>query len=143
MANLIPLGYTGFCAVHPGEFADSYPEATFDDTDTLNRVNRWVNHGIIWEETFQGERWAIWPPSGPCHDYAITKRHEMIKAGAPPGAFALLYCLHEGNGHLVLEVKTKNGIVVMDNVDDVIYPLSDINYEIVSTQKFSSPKDWL
>jgi Bacterial transglutaminase-like cysteine proteinase BTLCP len=47
----------------------------------LTTVNREVNRDIIPQRNLGGiltEKWLVSPRSGDCHDYAVTKRHDLL-----------------------------------------------------------------
>jgi hypothetical protein len=73
--------------------------------------------------------WLINPTRGNCSDYAVSKRHELIKRGLP--ARTLLLSEVETSSdehHLVLVVRTKLGDLVMDNLTPQIIPWSRAPY---------------
>jgi predicted transglutaminase-like cysteine proteinase len=61
------------------------------------------------------------PDRGDCNDYAVTKRHELLKSGLPSSALRLSVTkTATGIGHLVLVVVTTKGDLVMDSLADAI-----------------------
>jgi hypothetical protein len=70
---LAPMAWTFFQSVPPSR------------AGWLDIVNRMVIHGI---DPMHGppdvsDPWRIWPKTGWCHDYAVTKRYESDKRNRP------------------------------------------------------------
>jgi predicted transglutaminase-like cysteine proteinase len=60
------------------------------------------------------------PDRGNCHDYAVSKRHELIRAGWPSASLRLAIAYTRGGvGHLVVIVRTTDGDRVLDNLTNV------------------------
>lgn len=107
----------------------------------LEVVNRMVNHGIdpAHGEAKVSDPWLVWPRVGWCHDYAITKREELLLRGYK--ANKLLLCeveLADGQHHMVLIVDDQ----VLDNLIQHVYPLSAMHYKIVRIQSKDNPDFW-
>ena len=53
---------------------------------------------------------------GDCEDYALLKRHTLIRKGWPVGSLLLTVVRDEkGEGHAVLTARTKQGDFILDN----------------------------
>jgi predicted transglutaminase-like cysteine proteinase len=90
-----------------------------------------------------GEEWLINPRSGECHDYAVSKRHELLDRGWPARALLLSEVVtHSGEHHLVLVVRTKNGDLVLDNLTPQIRPWSRAPYRWVRIQQPTDTRLW-
>jgi predicted transglutaminase-like cysteine proteinase len=104
-------------------------------SETLEIVNRFVNHGI---DAKQGEPrlndpWRIGPQAGWCHDYAVTKQWLLAALGI---ASELCECIApDGEHHMVLLVDG----VALDNLASAIGPM---RYQVVRTQSNDNPDFW-
>jgi predicted transglutaminase-like cysteine proteinase len=104
----------------------------------LDIVNRMVNHGI---DPMHGtpdvsDPWRIWPRVGWCHDYAVTKRVELLLRGYSASELLLCECLGpDGQHHVVLLV----GGVALDNLTDQLLPM---HYPVVRQQTAENPDLW-
>jgi len=150
---LAPLAHTRFCMQYP---ADCEPESvdfrrrnielTQERWDELNAINREVNRDIKPELNQGGvlaERWQIAPKAGECHDYAVTKRHELLERGWPARSLLLSEVIvADGEHHLVLVVRMKNLDLVLDNLSANIRTVAMTNYHWVRAELPSNPKYW-
>lgn len=97
-----------------------------------------ANHGI-------GELWSL-PTSGrgDCEDYALLKRHVLLRQGWPAGALLLTIVIDAKNeGHAVLTVRSDRGDLVLDNTDDRIRLWHETGYRFVMRQSFANPMQWM
>jgi predicted transglutaminase-like cysteine proteinase len=107
-------------------------------TDSLNIVNRMVNHGI---DAMPGtpdvsDLWRIWPKAGWCHDYAVTKRAELLLRGYGPSELLLCECLGpDGEHHMVLLA----GGFALDNPTE---RLLSMRYPVLRQQSAENPDLW-
>ena len=70
------------------------------------------------------------PDRGDCNDYAVTKRHELLKSGLPSSALRLSVTkTATGIGHRVLVVATIKGVLFMDRLADAIQPWQSTDYQ--------------
>jgi predicted transglutaminase-like cysteine proteinase len=137
------------------ECATATPATLPDDAfDKLNAANLDVNQGIKFAlpERTAVEALDTWKvlangDAGPCVDYALTKRHRLIAAGLPAGAFSIGY-LHiygddENMYHAVLFARMSNKILVLDSLSNQIRTVDDIpNYRWLSHTAFGDPWRW-
>jgi predicted transglutaminase-like cysteine proteinase len=126
-STLPPIGWTLYEQANPPS-----------KNDWLDIINRAVNHGIDPESgpiPDATSPWRIWPKSGWCHDYAVTKRYELMLRGFSASELLLCECIADGQHHLILLV----GDVALDNLTDRILPM---RYQIVRTQSASNPDFW-
>ena len=110
------------------------------------RINHQVNRAIIPEPNTQGlaaEKWLISPNAGECHDYAVTKRHELIARGWPARNLLLAeVVVASGEHHLVLVVQTNEGDFVADNLNANIRNWTKSPYQWVRVQSATNPMYW-
>lgn len=108
-------------------------------TEAIEIVNRAVNHGIDPEQgpaPGPETEWRIWPKAGWCHDYAATKRYELMLRGFKTSELLLCECIAaDGEHHMVLLV---DGLA-LDNLTDQLKPM---HYQIVRTQSAANPDFW-
>lgn len=127
--SLPPIGWTMFAQGH----------ATPARPAAIDIVNRAVNHGIDPETGLAPDAatpWRIWPKSGWCHDYAVTKRYELMLRGFAASELLLCECLApDGEHHLVLLVDG----AALDNLTDRLLPM---RYPIVRRQSADDPDRW-
>ena len=117
--TLAPIAYTRFCLQYPDDchahsviFRPPHPVVlTAAHAEDLIEVNRDVNRAIAPREdagTLLDERWIVGPKAGACHDYAVTKRHELLTRGWPSRSLLLAEVVVPwGEHHLILVVRTK------------------------------------
>jgi predicted transglutaminase-like cysteine proteinase len=150
---LAPIAYTRFCL----EYSDDCERRGVDLTSRtvaltaerwveLTTVNRQINRDIIPERN-EGdvltEEWRVHPRAGNCHDYAVTKRHELLAQGWSSSSLLLSEVItNSGEHHLVLVVRTSEGDVVLDNLDANIHPVDMVPYRWVRIQSTSNPNFW-
>ncbi len=104
-------------------------------SEIIAQVNRAVNAGIRpnYGRASVSDKWLIWPETGQCHDYAVTKREELLLRGI---ASQLCECIApDGEHHLVLLVDG----VTLDNLTPEIGPM---RYAIVRMQSIDDPDRW-
>ena len=150
--TLAPMAYTQFCLRYEEDcrprmiFRGGPVRLTAERWDDLKAVNETVNQDIAPERNELGlafETWLINPDSGECHDYAVTKRHELLDRGWPARALLLSeVVIHSGEHHLVLVVRTKSGDLVLDNMTPQIKPWSRVPYRWVRIQQPTDTRLW-
>lgn len=153
--TLAPLAYSRFCMQYSDDcevqhitFRKPHPIAlTPALMQDLIEVNREVNRAITPREdegSVVSERWLVSPESGACHDFAVTKRHELLARGWPSRSLLLAEVVVPwGEHHLVVVVKTDQGDLVLDNLNAGIRPWSRTPYEWVRMQSSSDPNIWM
>jgi len=115
----------------------------------LDTINRSVNRSI-WPESDErhygvAEYWDI-PKDGygNCHDYALTKRKELIDAGLPERALRVAIVITpRENRHAVLTVTTDRGDFVLDNLNDTVKPWKDVDYQWIERQDNEGGFGWV
>jgi predicted transglutaminase-like cysteine proteinase len=152
---LPPIGHTRFClkypddcTVHTIDFRRRNVALTAERWNELNEINRRVNRDIIAQVTPGNgvtEEWVVAPPAGDCKDYAITKRHELLGQGWPSRALLLSeVVVPSGEHHLILVVRTRDGDVVLDNLNANIRSVASIahQYQWVRIETPQNPRFW-
>jgi predicted transglutaminase-like cysteine proteinase len=150
---LAPMAHTMFCLKYPKDcevhriaFRGTKIDLTEARKAELEAVNAKVNRGIRPERNTRGlagEKWLISPTSGDCNDYAVTKRHELLKRGWPSRSLLLAEVVVPwGDHHLVVVVRTKQGDYLLDNLSSSIQTWSLPHYQWVRMQSGSNPKFW-
>jgi predicted transglutaminase-like cysteine proteinase len=151
--SLAPMGYVRFCLryiddckIHGNDFRRRTITLTGERWTELVRVNLQVNRDIIAQSDLgmATKDWSVYPKLGACYDYAITKRHELLARGWPSSALLLSEVVTaSGEHHLVLVVRTTQGNVVLDNLNQNIRTVETTRYRWVRIQSGSNPKFWL
>lgn len=150
---LAPMAHTRFCLQYPDEcrprrmvFRGGAVKLTAERWAELRAVNTMVNRAIRPEANTSGvanEHWLIAPLAGDCNDYAVTKRHELIKRGWSPRALLLAeVVIATGEHHLVLVVRTSAGDVVLDNLNANVRLVGATRYRWVRMQSPKNPLFW-
>jgi predicted transglutaminase-like cysteine proteinase len=150
---LAPMAHTFFCLkyrdeckVHKVVFRGGPMALAAKRWAELVRVNAAVNRAIVSHPNRAGlaaEKWLIAPKAGECHDYAVTKRHELIALGWPARDLLLSEVVTSwGEHHLVLVVRTSEGDFVADSLDPRIRDWSSAPYQWVRIQTPGNPQYW-
>jgi predicted transglutaminase-like cysteine proteinase len=150
---LPPMAHTIFCTKYPRDcpahkvvFRGGGINMTAERWEQLTNVNFEVNHAIRPQENLGGlatEQWLVAPLAGNCHDYAVTKQHELLAMGWPSHALLLAEVVTTwGEHHLVLVIRTRDGDVIADNLSHDIRPVSKTAYVWVRAQTPSNPVLW-
>ncbi len=151
--TLAPFQHVRFCLRYPDDCRSNSAESeridlTSESLALLKRVNRQVNVSIVSKSKAYGSRlddkWTIAPDQGDCNDYAVTKRHELLKSGLPSSALRLSVTkTAAGIGHLVLVVVTTKGDLVLDSLTDEIQPWQTTGYRWLKIQSARNPHYWV
>ena len=153
---LPPLAHTRFCIRYPAECTQTqsgggYVDLTPERRKELVSVNARVNRFIRPEDQPHGEHgeleeWLLWPTTGDCNDYPVTKRHELMALGWNPEALLLAEVVVATNGehHLVLVVRTNGGDLVLDNLNAQLRPWEQTlpGYRWVRIESPKNPMFW-
>lgn len=142
-----PFAHVLFCHRTPQEcVADAAPATVQLDGQKIHQlrmVNRTVNRQIRPRNDAGLDEWALAPTSGDCEDYAITKRHELVKLGWPASALRLAVAYTTwGEGHLLLVVKTTNGDLVLDNLTPAVRHWQQTGLRWQMIQSSADPRKW-
>ncbi|TQF34660.1 transglutaminase-like cysteine peptidase [Bradyrhizobium sp. UNPA324] len=141
---LPPLTYTVFCLRYeaecrPRRFFRGGPirltEKRWADLWDINRSVNLAIEPVRNELGIAGEAWTLNPARGDCNDYAVSKRHELLRRGWPARVLLLSeVVVSSGEHHLVLLVRTKSGDLVLDNLTPQIKPWLRTPYRWVRVQ---------
>jgi predicted transglutaminase-like cysteine proteinase len=149
--TLSPFQHVRFCLRYPADCKSDPTETTAveltaETLETIHRVNRDVNASIMpvgRSNAIADGGWTISPASGDCNDYAVTKRHDLVRSGFPTKAVRLAVVkTTSGIGHLVLVVSTNKGDLVLDNLSETILPWQFTKYQWVKIQSASDARYW-
>ncbi len=148
-----PHGFVRFCEANPLECAtDHGQESRFDASaeqlKELDEVNRSVNKNIAPATDLEvygvNEYWTLPRTRGDCEDYALQKRHNLIKQGWPVSALLLTVVRDEkGEGHAVLTARTVQGDYILDNKIEDVRVWNKTPYQFVMRQSYLNPKVWV
>jgi predicted transglutaminase-like cysteine proteinase len=128
---LPPFGHTVFCMKYPDDCEQSGSSLPVADTPArhaeLDFVNRSVNASIapVTREVAFDDKWLVAPPEGNCHDYAVTKRHDLLQKGWPSSSLRLAeVTLNTGEHHLVLVADIDGEPFLLDNLDPEVLSMA-------------------
>ena len=152
--TLAPMAHIRFCMAYPedcrgqGKTEGNRPVSmTMKRWVDLATVNADVNAAIRPEANLQGlagEKWIISPAAGDCNDYAVTKRHELLKRGWPSSALLLAeVVMPSGGHHLILVARTSSGDLLLDNLSPMVRPWTQARYQWVRIQSPANPAFWM
>ena len=145
--ELAPIGWTNFVLANPSERGqDGQTPAIFwtpERARQLGEINERVNDGIIPTEADVDKPWRVWPPDGCCHDFASTKRSDLMRAGIPASCLLLAEVqIPDAEYHLVLVVRTTKGLITLDNLTPALLDWPPPDYRVVEMQSVSNPDLW-
>lgn len=147
-----PVGHFDFCKRFPAECLPNAKRAIVKLNDTawkrIVAVNEVVNGSIEprTDEDMYGvpEVWSYPTSEGDCEDYVLEKQRELEKAGLPASALLITVVRQvNGSGHAVLTVRTDEGDVILDNLDDRILPWDATPYTYVKRQSEQNAGRWV
>jgi predicted transglutaminase-like cysteine proteinase len=150
---LAPVAHVRFCIQYPWDcdvhrkWLPPYNvKLTPERLRELVEIDQDVNRSIVPHPNQDGvlaERWLLSPMSGECHDYAVTKRHEILVRGWPSRALLLAEVeTRGGERHLVLVVRVEDSDLVLDNLSAYIRPWTRTPYQWVRIQSPDNPVFW-
>lgn len=146
---LAPFSFVKFCLDYPSDCPKSAGprrvRLTSDRMAELSNVNRAVNESIRPKpDTSKLRYWRLDVDAGDCNSFAVQKRHELIQRGWPAAALALTVAkTAQGEGHLVVTVRTDQGDLVLDNLRSNIVPWQRAGYEWIMRQSERNPQFWV
>jgi predicted transglutaminase-like cysteine proteinase len=150
--SLAPFQHVRFCLRYPADCSSNPTEQeridlTVEISELLDRVNRDVNAAIVPVKKSYGknlqEAWTIALFTGDCNDYAVTKRHELLRSGLPAKALRLAVVkTRSGSDHLVLLVATTKGDLVLDNLAETILPWQSKDFQWMKIQSARDARFW-
>lgn len=147
-----PLGFRDMCARDQQACAPAAaPRVATPLTEDaslrlLKRVNRRVNHRIVWQPDYGDDHWTRPDPvrpHGDCEDFAIEKRDELLAAGFPAEDlyFAVGYLPRMGL-HAVLVARTSKGDMLLDSLNERLVPWNKSPYIWVLRQVVATSPQW-
>jgi predicted transglutaminase-like cysteine proteinase len=148
-----PFGFVQFCDRQPEECAGGPIEesrlfATAERLAELDEINRVVNTAIepVTDLELYGveEYWTLPTSKGDCEDYALLKRHFLIKRGWPVSSLLITVVKDEtGAGHAVLTARTMQGDFILDNKVATVKLWHRTGYKFIMRQSYLNPRIWL
>jgi len=149
-----PHAFVRFCERFPKEcIPTSSIETRFTVTaerlQEIEEINTEVNREIQPETDMQhygiADFWTLpTDGKGDCEDFALLKRHELIKRGWPSSALLMTVVTDEnGRGHAVLTARTSAGDFILDNKVDEIRVWNKAPYRFLLRQSYLNPRVWM
>lgn len=147
----IPYGHLDYCKRHPqdckphrvdkpAQLTNARKALLLDVTKSVNRrikaVSDQKNYGLR-------DYWAI-PANGKgdCEDYVLMKRNLLLARGF--SASQLLITLVQGHEpHVVLTVRTNEGDLILDNMNDDVRPVEKTPYRYIKMQSPAHSGQWV
>jgi predicted transglutaminase-like cysteine proteinase len=151
---LAPIAHTVFCTNYPLDCSKSNGALFYFTVDPevlyrqLRAVNREVNIAIqpAPEKADGLRQWTLFPEQGNCTDYAVSKRHELLKRGWPSSALRLaeIIIMQTGEHHLVLVANIRGNSFILDNLKHEPVALTDPSeYQWVRIESSEEPGYWI
>ncbi len=148
-----PFGHIEFCVRRPSEClirSRNVARARLDANSwrVLKQVNYRVNRRIRSKSDRAAfgktDYWTIGGRVGDCEDYALTKRHELIRRGWSSNTLLVATARDRRNRmHAVLIVHTNRGDFVLDNQTGRIRSWTETGYTWLKRQSRQNPKKWV
>jgi predicted transglutaminase-like cysteine proteinase len=149
-----PQAFVRFCEEYPEECVatsgiETRLPASPQRLTELDEINRRVNRSITPEGDLKhygvADYWTLpTDGKGDCEDYALLKRHELIKLGWPSSALLMTIVSDEkGEGHAVLTARTAAGDFILDNKAEEVRPWNKTPYRFLLRQSYLNPRVWM
>lgn len=145
-----PFKFAEFCHRYPSECIVTKGKKIIWNYKTkkyFSELNIRVNKQIIEipsEIPLENEIWLLFPKEGQCHDYVVSKRHELIKTGYSSSDLLLAEVITQNDlHHLVLIIKTDKGDFIMDSLRNDVYPIELMEYRLLRMQSSENPNYWV
>lgn len=151
-AAAAPKGFAGVCARYSWACKGGAKGQSAQNDDAMlsraRRVNASVNGSVrsVPDQRQYGkeEYWAL-PTSGKgdCEDYALMKKHELLKVGVKADRL-LLAQVFTGKlePHMVLVIRLSSGDYVLDNLTSSIRHWKETGYTFVKMQNPADKSAW-
>jgi len=144
--TLAPFAFVRFCKDNSSNCDVGRGDAEVTLTPTLRaellRINSTVNRTIV-PKNDDDDVWAQDVTSGDCEDFALTKRHQLIKAGWPTRSLRIAVAkTRAGEGHAVLVVRTSEGDLVLDNRTSAVRAWNQTDLKWIKIQSGDNPRLW-
>ncbi len=146
--TLAPFAFVRFCKVNSGSCDAGRGDAEVSLTPALRaellRINSTVNRTIAEQnDDDDDDVWAQDVTAGDCEDFALTKRHQLIKAGWPTRSLRIAVAkTRAGEGHAVLVVRTSEGDLVLDNRTSAVRTWNQTDLKWIKIQSGDNPRLW-
>ncbi len=89
------------------------------------------------------EHWTYPKNYGDCEDYALMKRHMLMKRGWPASSLLITVVRQpNGDGHAVLTVRTDRADYILDNLNGKIRPWQETEYRYLKRQAVKHSGHW-
>ncbi|MCK1297326.1 transglutaminase-like cysteine peptidase [Bradyrhizobium sp. 24] len=150
-----PLSFSLFCIQYPEDCQHHDDRRIRDFRSSIQRwrelaeTNSTVNFAIVPKDQAASRNdveWQIFPYDGNCGDYAVTKRHLLLRSGWPSSVLLLAEVVIRATGehHLVLLVREGRAVLVLDNLSPVVTPLADAlgRYVLLRAESGTDPQYW-
>jgi predicted transglutaminase-like cysteine proteinase len=148
-----PIGHYEFCQAHKSECSiktgEGKPVALTPRVwSLLVQINSGINRNIqpatdldIWGKA---EVWSYPTTVGDCEDYVLLKRKMLNESGIPLNDLLITVVRQmNGEGHAVLTVRTDRGDYVLDNLEPLIKPWNETNYDYLKRQAMNNTGAWV
>lgn len=140
-----PFAFIRYCVASPGACeggAGGPLDWSAATKAALVEVNRRINRSIRPVHD-RGDTWRSDVKAGDCEDFALTKRHALLKAGFSSSALRMAVArTPSGEGHAVLVVKTTEGDFVLDNRTDRLLAWHQTDLTFVKIASAQDPRLW-
>ncbi len=147
-----PAGFRGICARYDWVCARRSANArSMTDPERIalargvnSHVNRTVREISDRRQYRKAEHWAL-PTArgGDCEDFALMKKHELIRRGVAPERLLSATALTKKRvPHAVLILRTGTGDLVLDNLTDRIRPWRETDHSYLRIQDPQDPRRW-
>jgi predicted transglutaminase-like cysteine proteinase len=149
IATLAPFAHVRFCMTSPRQCEVTDGADVIDMTaqvkDRMAAINVSVNKAIRPLADPPGQEvWIVGGAAGSCHDYAVTKRKELLEAGFSSKAVRLAVAFTgDGQGHAVVVVRTNQGDMVLDNRTSAIRRWDRTDLRWVKIESTANPRFWV
>lgn len=148
-----PIGHAVFCKTHPTEcgantdMVDEMP-MTPGRLAELKGINSDFNSSIraVTDRDFyhRDELWAYPVKAGDCEDIVLAKRRALNQAGWPMSTLLITVVRQKsGAGHAVLTVRTSEGDLVLDNLDNTVKAWNETPYTYLKRQSQANAGEWV
>ncbi len=150
-----PLGHVEFCMKNPSECRihrngkGSAPVKLNSKTwGQLVRINQQVNASLHPKEDQSNhgrlDVWSLRGRYGDCEDYALRKRHNLLRLGWPSHSVLMTTARdHKNRPHAVLIARTDRGDFVLDNLSNRVRAWKKVPYLWLKRQSRHNPQKWV
>lgn len=147
-----PIGHHLYCKQYPRDCnlrsTKTAPLAlTRDRWNDLVEINNHANSTVapVTDLEFYKveEHWTYPNQYGDCEDFALLKRHLLMKRGWPASSLLITVVRQpNGDGHAVLTVRTDRADYILDNLNGKIRPWNKTEYRYLKRQAVKNSGHW-